>query len=258
MLNERSTLYRRVIPGDLGRVPILFLHSLGTDHRLWRYQVEGIRGRTLVCMDSRGHGKSTTQQPVHVAAWVDDILDVMNDAEISQAVICGVSMGGVQALSFANAHPDRVCGLVLADTFIRIPEAERDTKIAGTGGKAVELGMAAYADAYLDATLTSSQTAQDLRGELHDAISRMSVTMYYTSAAACFTADAEPGFSGVSTLVLIGEQDYKTPLKLSEEIVERISGSRLEAIPNAAHLSNVDNPVAFNHYLTSFMAEVDE
>ncbi|MCL6598909.1 MAG: alpha/beta hydrolase [Alicyclobacillus macrosporangiidus] len=240
------------------RRPVLFLHSLGTDHRLWQYQQEAVEGRTYGWMDARGHGASQEHCPVSVELWVEDIREVIEQTARKDVVLCGISMGGVQALAFANKYPHLVGGLILADTFLRIPLHEQEAKIAGTAGKAAELGMDRYADEYLDATLTKSDSAMAIRPHLRQAISGMSLAMYVASARACFTADVSPVFSGIPTLVLIGEHDFKTPRERADEIVASIPDARLQVIPNAAHLSNVDNPAAFNRAIQSFLEGVDE
>ena len=47
------------------------------------------------------------------------------------------------------------------------------------------------------------------------------------------------------TLVVVGEEDQGTPVAASRAIHERIAGSRLEILPSAAHLANVDRASAF-------------
>lgn len=258
MLDDNSRIHIEWVAATQDKVPLLFLHSLGTDHRLWRYQREAVIGRTYGVLDSRGHGKSTAAQSVSLEEWVEDIRRVLDDAEIPEVILCGISMGGVQAMAFANAYPERVKGLVLADTFVRIPAENQESKISGTAGKALELGMDSYVDMYLDTTLTSSETATAIRPDLRDAIAGMSEAMYAASAKACFTADVRPRFHGIPTMVLIGEQDYKTPMQQAEEIVAAVPDARLETVPRAAHLSNVDNPKDFNRYLILFLDGVDE
>ena len=56
------------------------------------------------------------------------------------------------------------------------------------------------------------------------------------------------------TLVVVGEEDQGTPVAASRAIHERIAGSRLEILPSAAHLANVEQPDAFTTAVTSFLA----
>ena len=55
------------------------------------------------------------------------------------------------------------------------------------------------------------------------------------------------------TLVIVGEDDQATPLAESQYIAQRIPGSTLVIIPHAGHLSNFEQPVAFNQAIQSFL-----
>ena len=55
------------------------------------------------------------------------------------------------------------------------------------------------------------------------------------------------------TLIVVGEEDPGTPVAASRTIQERIAGSRLEILPSAAHLSNIEQPEAFTTAVTSFL-----
>ena len=55
------------------------------------------------------------------------------------------------------------------------------------------------------------------------------------------------------TLVIVGEQDPGTPPEMARLIQENLRGSRLVVIPAAAHLSNIEQPAAFNDAITSFL-----
>ncbi|MEJ7713557.1 MAG: alpha/beta hydrolase [Pyrinomonadaceae bacterium] len=74
------------------------------------------------------------------------------------------------------------------------------------------------------------------------------------AAEAVWTGDYRAGLSEmqIPTLILIGQQDYLTPLALSMELLA-IPGSRLEIVPDAGHLSNIDNPSDFNRLVEEFI-----
>jgi 3-oxoadipate enol-lactonase len=253
---EKEELYYQLESGDLNKV-IVFLHSLGTDHRVWKYQVEKFsqEGYTIVVPDARGHGRSSCHGGVSVDLWVSDLLNILNHLKIGKVVLCGVSMGGVEAMAFTLKHPERVRALVLADTFAKIDPNTVDDKIKFTAGVAQEQGMDRYADTYLDNTLSATPTATEIHKFLRQAISGMTVEVYASSAESCFRIDVEEQLGAISvpTLVLIGEEDFKTPINLSQTIAGKIPNAKLHIVSKGRHLSNIDEPESFNQLLLEFI-----
>ncbi|WP_102346423.1 alpha/beta fold hydrolase [Bacillus sp. Marseille-P3661] len=236
---------------------IILLHSLGVDHRLWKYQIEALRdvAPRVVTIDARGHGISTANTGISEEIWIEDIKILCETLSLKKVVICGISMGGVQAIGFSIKYPQYVAALILADTFAKIDPAQVETKIKLTGGVAKEQGMKQYGATYLDNTLSNSPTANDIRQDLNDAIINMDIDDYYESVRACFSTNNEEQLSqiNVPVLVLIGEEDFKTPIELSRTIQQQIPNALLLTVPNGMHLSNVDNPVVFNKFITGFL-----
>ncbi len=253
---EKDKLFYHLESGDPDKV-IVFLHSLGTNHQLWKYQIDkcAAAGYTIVAPDARGHGNSSCQDGVSVDLWVSDLLAILNQLKIEKAVVCGVSMGGVQAMAFALKHPERVRALILADTFAKIDPHSVDDKIKFTAGIAKEQGMDRYADTYLNNTLSETVSAREIRDALRQAIAGMTVEAYTASAETCFRSDVEDqlGMIAVPTLVLIGEEDVKTPIDLSRKIAAKIPNAELHIVARGRHLSNVDEPESFNQLLFTFL-----
>lgn len=233
---------------------VVLLHSLGTDHHLWDQQVAVLAERyQVLAPDSAGHGGQRSEQPITLEAWVESLHAII--APLNQPVhLVGLSMGGVQAIAFAARHPDRVRSLVLADTFAAINANTAETKIAGIRESIEGAGMEAYAKQYLQDTLTTT-VAPAVSAALHAAISAVSADDYIQSAEATFRADLLHVLEHIDapTLVVIGDRDIKTPLSLSETLVEHIADARLATVPEAGHLSNIDAPQAFNKTLLDFI-----
>jgi 3-oxoadipate enol-lactonase len=160
----------------------------------------------------------------------------------------------VQALAYAQAHPERVTSLVLADTFAGLDPQVAETKIAGITAAVAAEGMAAYAERYLAETFVGPVPAAR-REQVRRAIAGVPAEAYLASTEVCFRADTSAGLAGITapTLVLIGEHDRKTPLSLSQEICRGIPGAELVQIPGAGHLANVENPEAFTGALLDFL-----
>lgn len=233
---------------------VVLLHSLGTDHRLWRYQIEKLSTHhRVVAPDSRGHGASGWTTPPTVRDWTDDLDRVLAHAGVRSGVLAGISMGGVQAMAYAARHPEKVRGLVIADSFAELPPDVVAGRIAGLADRARADGMTALADFYVDGTFVVEPRpagAEDVR----KAIAGMDPGAYIASTETCFGARLGELLSeiDVPTLVLWGELDEKTPRQLSERIAKAVPGATLEVIPAAGHLSNVENPAGFTRLLADF------
>ena len=233
--------------GPRSGAAVVLLHSLGTDHRIWRPQLDALASRhRVVAADSRGHGGSGWRPGLSIDGWVDDLTRLLDHAGVRTATLVGLSMGGIQALGFALRHPDRTAGLILADTFAELaPDAAR-AKIAAMSGAASELGMRAYADRYVADTFTSAPPVADAE-VVREAIAAMALEPYLASVRTCFGARLASRLPEVTApaLVLWGERDAKTPRELSERLAAGIPGASLRALPDAGHLSSLENPKAF-------------
>jgi 3-oxoadipate enol-lactonase len=244
--------------GTAGGPTLVLLHSLGADSSMWEPCVEELaRGHRLLLPDSRGHGGSGATQDVSVDLWVDDLEDVLDAAGAGEVLLVGVSLGGIQALAFAAAHPGRVFGLVVADSFAALPPQTAATKITNLREQASSRPMPAVADEYVADTFEAPYPpgAENVR----KALAGIDRDSYVASVEACFGVQIEDRLRRVDSpaLVLWGDRDAKTPRQLSERITDGLGGARLEVVPDAGHLSNVDNPQAFATAVLTFSAASD-
>jgi 3-oxoadipate enol-lactonase len=250
-------------PTDADRRPVVLLHSIGTDHRLWEQQLSPLAERhRVLAPDARGHGRSGWVEGAELSIdhWVEDLDLVLDHAGVEAVTLVGLSMGGVEALAYTLAHPDRVRGLVLADTFAELDAEVAGSKVEGLVRQA-HAGMGSFADSYLDQTLTrDGDDVASVRAVLKDAIANVPVDAYVASTRACFGVRLARRLREVRTrtLVLWGALDTKTPRGLSEQLAAGIPNSTLEEVPAAGHLSAVENPEAFTKALTHFLDAVHD
>jgi 3-oxoadipate enol-lactonase len=114
--NGLTTHY--TLEGTGGGVPLVFINALGTDLRIWDGVVPHLTDRHPVLrFDKRGHGLSDCPPaPYTIHDFSADLLGLLDQLEISQAIIVGISVGGMIALDFAGCWPERVYSMVLCDT----------------------------------------------------------------------------------------------------------------------------------------------
>jgi pimeloyl-ACP methyl ester carboxylesterase len=258
---QRSVPARDGLPlayGDGGAADgptLVLLHSLGADRAMWEPCADLLgHDHRLLIPDSRGHGASGDATAVSVDQWVDDLEDVLDNAGAGEVLLVGVSLGGIQALAFASAHPGRVLGLVVADSFAGLPQETAQTKIENLRNQALSQPMDAVADQYLADTFQQPYPAG--AEAVRRSLAGMDPGSYVAAVEACFGVQIEDRLTRISSpaLVLWGDRDAKTPRHLSERIVDGLHDARLAVIPDAGHLSNLDNPDAYATAVRAFSA----
>jgi len=243
--------------------PIVFIHGYPLDRTMWDAQVKGLSPRfRAVAIDLRGHGAS--QAPfwlTTVDTYADDVRGLMDHLGIDRAVICGFSMGGYVTFAFLRRYPERVRGLVLADTR---PQADTPEGKQGRFNSALTAqreGAKAIADAMIGRLL--SQKSIDERPDLVQKVRAIMENTPVQGIAGDLMAMAErpdsvdmlPGIK-VPTLVVVGEKDVLTPPADAQLMAERIPGARLEVIAGAGHLANMEEPETFNRLVADFLTKV--
>jgi pimeloyl-ACP methyl ester carboxylesterase len=251
-----------VTPPADGRPVLVLIHGFPLDREMWRPQVAALSGAArVVAVDLPGFGGSAPARFTvdsaadHVAARLDA------DGIPGRVIVGGLSMGGYVALAFARRHPDRLAGLILADTRSG-PDDDagkkaRDEMIALARGK----GTAGVVETMLPKLL--AEATRGGRPEVAEEVRRIALrqpaeAVVYALEALRDRPDAGPGLGNVAapTLILVGEHDAITPRTTAEAIAARVYGSEVVTIPGAGHLSNLENPDAFNAAVLAFLAEV--
>ena len=245
-----------VVEAGSGGTPILFLHGVGSDKSAWSPQLEHFGGsRRAVALDYPGYGESA---PAAEGSSRDDyaaaILAAMDSLGVGRAHVCGLSLGGVIAIAMHAAAPERCASLVLADTFAVHPDGRPiyDRSVAASSD------LRAMAEARVGLLLASGASS-DIRSRFVETMARIDPAAYRIGAEAVWLADQRDRVRAIDvpTLVLCGEEDRVTPPELSRELAGLIPGARLETIPGAGHLSNLEQAATFNAHVDSFLAQVE-
>jgi len=239
---------------------IVFSHSLACNVGEWDEQVKDLSKRfRVVCVDTRGHGKTTAPAGDYTLDQLaDDMKGLLDTINVKQPHFCGLSMGGMIGQVAALKYPGIFKTITLADTTSRYaPEAKPLWE--GRVKTAREQGMGAIVQGTLERWLTESyRKANAARTEQIAGYIRSTPVAGYTGCIAAISKiDTTDRLKEIRApaLVLCGELDAGTPPAMSQAINKAMPGSTLVLIPNAAHLSNVDQPEAFTRALTTFIAK---
>jgi pimeloyl-ACP methyl ester carboxylesterase len=255
---DRRLSYRAAGEGE----PLLLLHAFPLSADLWTPQLEAPPpGWRVIAPDFRGLGASTGSGARHVDAHVDDVLALMDALHCDRVVLGGLSMGGYVAFALARRAPERIRALVLADT-----RAEADTDEAREARVRMQQtvrdgGAKAIAEVWVPRLM--GPTTFQSKPEVVDAIrSIIEQTPSSSIDDALETLKTRPDslallpFLTVPTLILVGEDDVLTPVAMAETMRQRMPRASLVVIPRAGHLSNIEQPEAFNAALERFLGGI--
>lgn len=241
---------------DAGTGPaVLLIHSMGADRTMWRDQIAALADRyRCIAFDCRGHGGSSYNARFTVAGVAADLKAGLDALGVETCHLVGMAMGGPIAVSFAARWPDAVRSVAIADGFVDMREAG-GARIPEWAKAIRSTTMEAFGRRYVEMRLTAS-ASQRARDELAAAIARVPPEAYIDVMKAIFDGIAFTGEAAsirAPSLVIWGEEDDVTPLPHAQQIADLIPGARLETIPGAAHISNLDKPEAFNRLLADFL-----
>lgn len=236
--------------------PIIFLHGVGSDKRVWMPQLEHFgQSRRAVVFDYPGYGESEFIAAATREDFAHAIFAAMDSLTIERAHICGLSLGGIIAMEMAAADPGRCQSLIIADSFAVHPDGQaiHDRSVAASRS----MTMKELAEARTGLLLGSAAT-EALRAEVIDTMAAIDPAAYRLGAAAVWLADQRQRAASIDApvLILVGEEDAITPPNLSEQLRQMIGGSRITTIPAAGHLANIEQPGRFNAAVEDFLSEI--
>ena len=256
-VNGIETYYE--IHGKEGAPWLVFSHSLACSVRMWDGQIAAFKDRyRILAYDTRGHGQSAAPKGAYtLEQMADDLHALLQSLKISQCHYVGLSMGGMIGQTFALKYPGVFRSIILCDTTSRYPAAaapmwQERIRIAESQG------MKPLVQPTLERWFTEAfrQGKPDEVAKVAAQIEKTPVPGYAGCCNAIPKIDVTARLKEIKcpALVICGENDPGTPPAMAREIHENLPGSKLVLIPQAAHLSNVEQPEAFNRALADFLS----
>lgn len=237
---------------------VMLSHSLGSSMIMWGPQIKVLEEDFRVLRyDTRGHGGTEAPEgPYSLEMLGQDLIALLDALGIGRVHLVGLSMGGMIAQEVALAEPQRLLSLVLCDTAAVLPQDAQpvwEERIE----RARREGLSALVDETMGRWFTRDYLAQ-WPPEV-EMIRRQFLATPVTGYIGCSEAIRRLNYLHrldqikIPTLIMVGEDDPGTPVSAARAIQERIAGSRLEILPCAAHLSNIEQAAVFNRALLGFL-----
>lgn len=246
--------------------PVLFIHGYPLGRSMWQPQVDELCSITrVIAPDLRGHGDSQAiPGPYSMEIFADDLNTLLDAIGIQQKIVlCGLSMGGYAAFAFYRKFASRLSGMVLTATRAAPDSLEARLARMQAATVAREQGLIAIAEGMLPRILSPLTYQQ--QPELVDRVRSIMLKTSLKGVLGDLTGlrerpDSTPLLAQVNvpTLLLPGEDDPIVPLAEAQAMHAAIPGARMEIIPHAGHLPNLENPIAFNLALRKFLEQINQ
>ena len=262
-IGSRTIAYLDSAPGKNDLRAYVLLHAFPIGANLWEPQIHSIpEGWRLITPDLRGFGGSTELESLSALSMADyseDMVDLLAEIGVKKAVIGGCSMGGYAALALYQSRPDLFDGLVIANSRAGADSPEARANRRNMLAVVDREGPSGIAREMMPKLLgkRTMETNPSIEANVRRLIKQQSpVAIRSAIHRMMHRPDSTPllGQVSVPTLVITGEEDEMIPVDESRKMAGAISGASLVVIPGAGHLANLEQPDAFNHALSEFLA----
>jgi pimeloyl-ACP methyl ester carboxylesterase len=250
--------------------PVLLVHGFPLDHTMWDAQIEALSKHSrVIAADLRGFGQSPLGpvDPTHgitMERYADDLAELLDELNLGTdqpIVFVGLSMGGYIAWQFVRKHASRLRALAVLDT-----RSLADTEEARAGRLKMAENVAEWGSGRVAEIMGPKLSAASTFKTKPAVIAALRHVVERTSPAAIAAAQrglaARPDMTtflphiSVPTLVMVGDEDAISPPTEMQGIATAIPNAEFVVIPNAGHMTTMENPEAVNQALTKFITEL--
>jgi 3-oxoadipate enol-lactonase len=243
--------------------PLLLVHGFPLDHTMWSGQIDALSDACrVIAPDLRGFGASdVTAGTVTMERLADDLAGLLDALEIVGPVtLCGLSMGGYVAWQFWQRHRSRLARLILCDTRAAADSPETAQVRRESADRVLIEGPGFLVDGMIEKLFAPKTGLAPGRAEIIDATRRTILNSSPVGIAAALRGMAQRAdVTGllpeidVPTLAVCGQHDAISSVEEMRGFATRIPAARFVEIPNAGHMAPLENPVAVNEAIRSFL-----
>ncbi len=232
--------------------PLVLAHGLGGNHATWYKQVAVLaKAYQVITFDHRGFGNSSDIEGAGRSEFSNDLLALLDHLKIEKAALLGQSMGGGTAITFTCQHPERVSGLIIADSLHGLVESDevanimsqarektaKMTQIERVLGKGFAERNQAEAVLYQQLNSFNATDRSNLSGEY---------------AKERFTPE-QLAQTGVLTMFIAGQDDILFPIEVIRLMQEQVEGAFIVEFDDCGHSAFFEKSTDFNDSVLSFM-----
>lgn len=238
---------------------LLFVHGHPFNHSMWKYQYETLKNFRLILPDLRGYGKSDIQsKKIYIEEQALDLALLLDELDIQQIHLIGLSMGGQIIVEFQRLFPARVKSLTICASTPTAETTESYNSRLQLAESILQTGMEAYTRNDIHKYIHLDEIGTDTETYKHLFEMMSSTTVEGAVASHRGRAERRSNFEHlkyiqVPTLVIAGEKDFFFPIHEVEKVAREIIGAQFHVIEKSGHLPNMEQAAQFNALLINFL-----
>lgn len=241
---------------------LALLHGFTQDSRMWLPQLEGLSDQfTVIAWDAPGAGQSPDPpEPFGIDDWAHYLAEFLDTIGVQKAHVLGLSWGGILAQEYYRHYSERVLSLILADTYAgwkgSLPAPIPQERLAACLQDASLLPQD-FILKYLPGMFSDSPLpeAQERLASIMSEFHPIGFRLMAVASAETDTRDLLP-YIEAPTLLIWGDADKRSPLRVAHQMREAMPTARLAIIAEAGHVSNLEAPAQFNALVRAFCSQI--
>lgn len=256
-----KVLYHKIYKHPSSEEWVTFIHGAGGSSGIWHRQLRAFREHfNLLLIDLRGHGRSKEFSANDDSEYTfplisKEVMDVLDHHRIRKSHFVGVSLGSIIIRTIAHFYPERVLGMIQSGAILKLDFRTRTLVAIGNLFKHLVPFIWLYK---LFARIIMPRKSHYWSRKLFvDEARKMDNNEFLKWFPLAYGLNAymkkkiNPPES-VPDLFLMGEEDYLF-LPIVKETVKNFANKTLRVVPEAGHVSNVDNAEYFNKIAIDFI-----
>ncbi|MGG1677177.1 alpha/beta fold hydrolase [Neobacillus sp. NRS-1170] len=248
---KNSMPYLRMGSGE----PLVLIHGAGERKEGWFKQFELAKEYDLIIPDLRGHGANPTTDGISIPNYAKDILSLLDELNIENAHICGLSMGGTVAQEIYRQAPERCQSLLLVSTFHYYFIVNKLGKFANLFRKARNSFFTSGQLQNIQARMSLYSCSKENTEALFGKVLSSNRETFDQVAEACMKIDNRELLPKIKvpTLIVGCQYDVLLPLRIQVQMHQLIPNSELAIFKNSGHIAKIEYPQEFNQTLRDFL-----
>ena len=241
MINAKDSQNTFYILDKKNDVPIVFIHGVGLNHKIWEPQIN-VFENTFLAYDILGHGKTPLdKENLSFDDFSNQLINLIDELNIRRIHLVGFSIGSLIARNFASKYSDRLESLILLCSIFR--RTEKQQQIVKDrfelAKKSKSLSKQALKRWFTDEYLEKNPNTYN---KISSILEQNSVENFLKIYELFVNHKDDEQFEKIKTktLIMTGEGDIGSTPEMSINLSKVINNSNVKIISKGKHLCSIE------------------